>query len=222
MAEQFGVERVFGYKTPLLTCKRVGDLIEQEFGIRYHPGHVGKIVRAWTGARSGRGTGARTQRRAIREWKQKTWPAAKKRPKKWPPDRFPRRKWVNAKAASLPDVGAAGPTPILFHYFNWKNLSLIAGLSRWNLYFEMLGEIIKSPHVAVFVEKLLRVIPGKLPTVWRPPEQVRQELHPRPGRRIAIQRLPAYAPELNPVEYVSVHLKQHEPPMSGQRPLEPR
>ena len=32
----------------------------------------------------------------------------------------------------------------------------------------MFGEIIKSPHVAVFVEKLLRVIPGKLPTVWPP------------------------------------------------------
>ena len=46
MAEQFGAERVFGYETPLLTCKRVGDLIEQEFGIRYHPGHVGRILRA--------------------------------------------------------------------------------------------------------------------------------------------------------------------------------
>jgi hypothetical protein len=30
--------------------------------------------------------------------------------------------------------------------------------------------------------------------------------------RIAIERLPAYAPELNPVEYLWAHLKRHELP----------
>ncbi|MBK7925962.1 MAG: transposase [Bryobacterales bacterium] len=30
--------------------------------------------------------------------------------------------------------------------------------------------------------------------------------------RIHLERLPAYAPELNPVEYVWAHLKQHELP----------
>ena len=29
-----------GYETPLWTCPRVAHLIEQELGIRYHPGHV--------------------------------------------------------------------------------------------------------------------------------------------------------------------------------------
>ena len=34
-----------GYETPLWTLWRVGHLIEQEFGVRYHNGHVWRILR---------------------------------------------------------------------------------------------------------------------------------------------------------------------------------
>ena len=37
-----GSERL-GYETPLWTCPRVAHLIEQEFAVRYHEGHVWKI-----------------------------------------------------------------------------------------------------------------------------------------------------------------------------------
>jgi transposase len=33
-----------GYETPLWTCPRVAHLIEHEFGVRYHPGHVWKLL----------------------------------------------------------------------------------------------------------------------------------------------------------------------------------
>ena len=33
-----------GYKAPLWTCLRVANLIEREFAIRYHAGHVWKIL----------------------------------------------------------------------------------------------------------------------------------------------------------------------------------
>src|SRR6266699_4368496 len=38
-----GPERL-GYETPLWTCPRVAHLIEQEFDVRYHEGHVWKIL----------------------------------------------------------------------------------------------------------------------------------------------------------------------------------
>jgi transposase len=38
-----GPERL-GYKTPLWSCPRVAQLIEREFGVRYHEGHVWKIL----------------------------------------------------------------------------------------------------------------------------------------------------------------------------------
>jgi transposase len=33
-----------GYETPLWTCARVAHLIENEFRVEYHPGHVWKIL----------------------------------------------------------------------------------------------------------------------------------------------------------------------------------
>jgi transposase len=72
-----------GYETPLWTCQRVADLIEQEFNVRYHPGHVWKILRGlnWSPQRPV-GRALERNEAAIREWKQHTWPAAKKKPGK--------------------------------------------------------------------------------------------------------------------------------------------
>jgi len=72
-----------GYETPLWTCERVGHLIEEEFGIRYHPGHVWKLLRElnWSPQRP-KGRALERNEPAIDEWKRKTWPAIKKKPKK--------------------------------------------------------------------------------------------------------------------------------------------
>ena len=65
-----------GYQTPLWTCPRVAHLIEQEFGIRYHEGHVWKIL-VGLGWSPQRPTGRARERNepAIRAWKNRTWPA---------------------------------------------------------------------------------------------------------------------------------------------------
>jgi transposase len=77
-----GPERL-GYETPLWTCERVAHLIEQEFGVRYHAGHVWKLLRQlnWSPQRPA-GRALERNEAAIVEWKRKTWPAIKKKPKK--------------------------------------------------------------------------------------------------------------------------------------------
>jgi transposase len=109
-----------------------------------------------------------------------------------------------------------GQTPILFHHFNWKSLSLIAGLTLWNFYFEMFEEAIRAEHLVVFLRHLARCVPGKLLIVWdrltaHRSRLVREHVETL-GGRIEIEYLPAYAPELNPVEYIWAYLKQHELP----------
>jgi len=70
-----------GYETPLWTCPRVAHLIAQEFGVRYHEGHVWKVLVSlgWSPQRP---TGRARERNEeqIRSWKKKTWPAIKKKP----------------------------------------------------------------------------------------------------------------------------------------------
>jgi transposase len=72
-----------GFPTPLWTCPRVAALILKRFGVRYHEGHVWKLLRAlnWSPQRPV-GKARERNEAAIREWKRETWPAVKKKPKK--------------------------------------------------------------------------------------------------------------------------------------------
>jgi len=77
-----GPERL-GYETPLWTCNRAAHLIQEEFGIRYHSGHVWKLLRQlnWSPQRPA-GRALERNEEAIDHWKRKTWPGIKKKPQK--------------------------------------------------------------------------------------------------------------------------------------------
>jgi transposase len=77
-----GPERL-GYETPLWTCSRVGHLIQEEFGVCYHSGHVWKLLRQlnWSPQRPA-GRALERNEEAIGHWKGKTWPGIKKKPPK--------------------------------------------------------------------------------------------------------------------------------------------
>jgi transposase len=72
-----------GYETPLWTCARVAHLIENEFCVEYHPGHVWKILDdlGWSCQRPV-GRARERNEEAIRRWRRVEWPAIKKKPKK--------------------------------------------------------------------------------------------------------------------------------------------
>lgn len=71
-----------GYETPLWTCARVAHLIDNEFGVDYHPGHVWKILDelGWSCQRPV-GRARERNEEAIRRWRRVEWPAIKKKPK---------------------------------------------------------------------------------------------------------------------------------------------
>lgn len=70
-----------GYETPRWTLGRVGHLIEKEFGVRYHNGHVWKILRQlrWSCQRPV-GRARERNEKAIAHWKKVEWPRIKKKP----------------------------------------------------------------------------------------------------------------------------------------------
>jgi transposase len=109
-----------------------------------------------------------------------------------------------------------GQTPVLQHHFNWKTLSVIAGITYWNFYFRLYPGTIRSPQVVDFLRRLARALPGKLLIIWDGLRQHRSRLVKdfiaEQNGRIHLEYLPAYAPELNPTEYVWGYWKQHELP----------
>ena len=107
-----------------------------------------------------------------------------------------------------------GQTPVLHETFNWKSLSIIGALALWRFYFQIHAGSIKSPQVIEFLQHLQRHVPGKILLLWdgAPIHRsllVKNYIASTHGR-IVVERLPAYAPELNPVEYMWGHLKTHE------------
>jgi len=73
----------------------------------------------------------------------------------------------------------------------------------------------KSPQVIEFIGHLQRHLPGRrLLLLWdgasiHRSKLVQDYLSSTKGQVMA-ERLPAYAPEINPVEYMWAHLKSHE------------
>ncbi len=66
-----------GYPTPLWTCQLVVHLIHKQFGIRYHLGHIRKIlVRLGWSPQRPVGLARQRDEQAIRQWGRRTWPAA--------------------------------------------------------------------------------------------------------------------------------------------------
>ena len=70
-----------GFPTALWTCARVARLIQDRFDVRYHEGHVWKLLRSlnWSPQRPV-GKASERNAEAIRQWKRTTWHGLKKKP----------------------------------------------------------------------------------------------------------------------------------------------
>ncbi|HXJ93716.1 MAG TPA: transposase, partial [Terriglobia bacterium] len=109
-----------------------------------------------------------------------------------------------------------GQTPVLQYHFNWNLLSAAAGVTWWNFYFRLFPGTIGGPQVVEFLQHLLRQRRGKLLVIWDglPAHRSRvvKDFLREQRKRLEVEFLPAYAPELNPVEYLWGYWKDHELP----------
>jgi transposase len=68
-----------GFRGELWTKTRVAALIERKLGIRYHPGHVSKLLKSWGWSSQKPERRARQKdEAAIEQWGQERWPAINK------------------------------------------------------------------------------------------------------------------------------------------------
>ena len=80
-------------------------------------------------------------------------------------------------------------------------------------YFRLFAGTVRGPQAVEFLRALRRQVRGRLLIIWDGLAVHRSRLvcqwAERSGGALVLARLPAYAPELNPVEYVWGHLKKH-------------
>lgn len=102
---------------------------------------------------------------------------------------------------------------MLHEYTTRDHLSAIGAITpAGKLFMHVREKPWNSDGVARFLKHLLRVLSGLLLILWdgspihRGPE-IRALLASPVGARIRVERLPGYAPDLNPTEFVWRHLK---------------
>lgn len=80
----------YGYPNEIWTLKRIAKVIRQEFGVRYHPNHVWRVLRElhWSCQVPERRPVQRDEE-AVEHWKRYKWPHIKKGARTWGPSGLP-------------------------------------------------------------------------------------------------------------------------------------
>ena len=97
--------------------------------------------------------------------------------------------------------------------FNWQKLSVIGGITLEGLYFQLHEDSVKAPEVIAFLEDHQHPIEGKFLVIWDGLPAHRSKLVAdylaSKECRVWVKRLPGYAPELNPIEYLWGYAKRY-------------
>jgi len=212
-----------GYVTDLWSLPRVAEVIERVTGVSYHPGWVWYILRnqlGWSWQRPARRAVERDDD-AIERWVKRRWPQLKSARRQNALIVFADESGISL----LPSVRATwaprGQTPVLRHCFVWKRLSLAAALvyepdgSDAHLVFQLRPGAYNGESLLAFLMDLHRIEKHRaLLLLWDglPAHRSRCITDWMDGQCswLAVERLPAYAPELNPTEQVFGNLKSNE------------
>jgi transposase len=208
----------FGFRGQVWTTERVALMIKQQFGVSYHPAHCSRLLRnlKWSQQKPIEKATQRDET-AIRAWKEQRWEELKKQAKA--------EGWTlvcvdEAGFYLLPmavcTYAPVGQTPVLEVKLTYDHLSAIGGITpEGRIFMQMQDHSYKGPDVVHFLQLLLREIVGKILVIWDGAsihrcQPIKDFLAKGGAKRIRIERLPGYAPELNPQEGVWNLLKRVE------------
>ncbi|MFM8983557.1 MAG: IS630 family transposase [Spartobacteria bacterium] len=208
--------KAHGFETELWTLPRIARVIDEKLGLKAGISEVWRLLRSmgWSPQKPLKRARERKEDK-ITEWKKEKWPEILKRAHREKRTIvFVDESGLSMRPARKSTWAPEGKTPILEFNFNWKKLSCIGGISLRQIYFQIHDGSVKAPQVVEFVKYLCRAIRGDILIVWDGlrahwSRAVKGHLETL-GQRVAVEQLPAYAPELNPVEYLWAQVKHHE------------
>jgi transposase len=206
-----------GWPNRLWTCARVVELIRRHFGVSFHHDHVGRMLRArlnWTPQKPRRQARERDEQ-FIDYWKRYRFPDIAEAAR----DRGAHLVFLDESGYMLtPTVrrtwAPCGSKPVLDCWDRRDRISAISALTvspergRLDLIFDLLPDNTnaRAEDVVEFLEQLRRRLPNGYTVLWdgssihRKAALVDAYLWKHP--EIKTERLPAYAPEVNPDELV--------------------
>jgi transposase len=194
----------YGFRGQVWTCARVARVIEEEFGVRYHKDHVGRMLKdlRWTPQQPIKRAIQRDEG-AIRRWRDEVWPELRRRARR------EHRVLVFEDESGfylLPGVvktyAPEGLTPVLREKQTRDHLCVMGGMTpAGRVYTLVRQDSLNGLHSIEFLLHLLRVAGERLLVIWDGSPihrrvEVREFVSSTRGRWL--EALPGYAPDLNP------------------------
>jgi transposase len=195
----------YGFRGEVWTCARIAHVIAEEFGVRYHKDHVGRLLRElrWTPQVPIRRALQRDEE-AIRRWRVEIWPELRRRARR------ERRVLVFEDESGfylLPGLvrtyAPEAQTPVIREKQTRDHLSVMGGMTpEGKVYTLARQESLNGLHSVEFLLHLLRVAGKRLLVVWDGSPIHRRQAVPEfvagTKGRVWVEALPGYAPDLNP------------------------
>lgn len=195
----------YGFRGDVWTCARIARVIEEEFGVRYHKDHVGRLLKRlqWTPQVPIRRAIQRDED-AIQRWRVEVWPELLCRARR------ERRVLVFEDESAfylLPGVvrtyAPEAQTPILREKQTRDHLSVMGGMTPAGRVYTLVRQVsLNGLHTIEFLLHLQRVVGKRLLVIWdgspiHRRAEVKEFLSSTRGK-IWVEALPGYAPDLNP------------------------
>ncbi|MDB6151884.1 MAG: Transposase [Chthoniobacteraceae bacterium] len=205
----------YGFRGDVWTCRRVAGVLAEEFNVRYSKSQVSRLLKdlGWT-PQIPLTRAIQRDEEAIEAWRKEKWPMIRQQAQK------ERRTLVFIDESGfylLPGVvktyAPKGLTPILQEWQTHDHLSVMGALtSQAKVYTLVRQESLNGLHTVLFLTHLLRVVGERLLVIWdgspiHRRREVKEFLAQGASRRIHIEPLPFYAPDLNPVEWQWAYIK---------------
>jgi transposase len=208
----------YGFFGEVWTCARVGQVIEQEFGVAYHKSQVSRLLKKlhWT-PQMPIARAIQRDEEEIERWRIEVWPRLQTQARR------ERRSLIFVDESGfylLPGrvktYAPEGHTPILRVRQTRDHLSVMGGITPTGRISVLVRqESLNGLHAIEFLKHLIRHIGPRLLVIWdgspiHRRAAVKEFLTSPVGRGVRIEHLPPYAPDLNPVEAAWQHLKHVE------------
>lgn len=208
----------YGFRGEVWTCPRVARVLDEEFGVSYSRSQVARILKAlgWT-PQIPITRAIQRDEDAIERWAEEDWPRLKQRARKEGRTLvFVDESGFYLLPGKVQTYGPQGLTPTIYEWQTRDHLSVMGGLTLGGRIYTLVRQkALVGEDTVAFLEHLGREIGGPALVVWDGSPIHRRKLV---GEFVAavgeenlrVEFLPAYAPDLNPVEWLWRHLKLEE------------
>ncbi len=196
----------YGFRGEVWTCQRVAQVIEWEFGVRYHKDHVSRLLKGldWT-PQIPITRAAQRDEAAITRWRDEAWPELRRqalRERRSPV--FVDETGIYLLPGVVRTYGPKGETPVLDQLLSRDHLSVMAGVTPSGKLYTLVRQApLTSAESVLFLKHLLAQTGKTLLVIWdgSPIHRwgaVQEYLAGEGAKPVRVEALPGYAPDLSP------------------------